>query len=136
MSAPLDEMLVLLRRIADGIERLVPLHEPDNVRLTKKEVAATLGVSTRWVERHLVPTDQVVGGKSWYLRDDVEAQLARLNGASGRRVQRSAHAAAPAATRRRRRKHPPPPERASDHSNASRVAEIEQRLRRDTDESR
>ncbi len=44
--------------------------------LDRRAVAEWLGVSTRWVERHLVPSLRArVGGKSWYRPDDIEKQL-------------------------------------------------------------
>lgn len=47
--------------------------------LSRNQVAELLHVSTRWVERHLRPSSQPTrGGKAWYSRADVEAQMNTL----------------------------------------------------------
>lgn len=48
--------------------------------LSRQDVARWLRVSTRWVERHLTPSAQATRrGRAWYTREDVEAQLAKMN---------------------------------------------------------
>src|SRR5688572_29043656 len=77
-----DERTALLKRVVMLLEhiaaRLGGSEAPrDEQLMTKAEVARRLGVSTRWVERHLAPSSQPARrGRAWYSADDVETQLA------------------------------------------------------------
>ena len=73
--------------------------------LSRRDIAAWLSVSTRWVERHLRPSAQAAaGGRAWYARDDVEGQLAQLHGGALPASRRGApvDGASPAQRRARR----------------------------------
>lgn len=80
-----------LHRLVELVEVLISLArartDPRTARdvragyLTRKEIADRLGVSTRWIERHVVPTAQPRSrGRAFYAIDDVERQLASMRG--------------------------------------------------------
>jgi hypothetical protein len=75
--ADLREVLESLVRIESLLARR---HRAEGEELLDRaSVAVWLGVSARWVARHLTPTSQARrGGRAWYRRDDVERQLAAL----------------------------------------------------------
>jgi hypothetical protein len=114
--ADLREVLESLVRIESLLARQ---HRAEGEELLDRaSVAVWLGVSSRWIARHLTPTSQPRrGGRAWYRRDDVERQLEAL---------RPSKAAAPTPTKkalatvRRARGAPPVPPQ---------VTEIEARLR-------
>jgi hypothetical protein len=89
--------------------------------LSRRHVAALLGVDERWVRRHLSPTlAPTRTGASWYLWIDLEAQLVRRSGNPRPREQtRTTPAMLPAARRVPATNVPPPPA----------VDQIERRLR-------
>lgn len=66
-------ILVELRRI-----REVLLKQTEHERLlTKAQAAKRLGVSVRWIERHVKPVAQASArGRAWYSEADIERQLA------------------------------------------------------------
>ena len=69
-----DWMILLeLRRIRELL-----LNQTEHERLvTKAQAAKRLGVSTRWIERHLKPVAQASArGRAWYSDADIERQLA------------------------------------------------------------
>lgn len=76
---------VVLARIADALELIASSLSRENqgrvdsrheTLLSRAEIARVLGVSVRWVDRHLTPSHRATpGGRAWYRRADVEAQL-------------------------------------------------------------
>jgi hypothetical protein len=65
--------------LLERIERLLAGGMPETGLLDRAAVARWLGVSTRWVARHLTPTSQPRrGGRAFYRREDVERQLEAL----------------------------------------------------------
>ncbi len=111
------EILEALGRIEKALAMPLRPTSPAPDLLDRREVAAWLGVSTRWVERHLRPTSQPrAGGRAWYTRADVEDQMRALR----------PHGAAPPLPRRRSKLVP----RATlDTDVQKRIAAIEARLR-------
>lgn len=123
-SEQLAQTLDLLRRTVALLEGITGrLDDARGERLlTKAGVARRLGVSTRWVERHLTPTAQPARrGRAWYAEEDVERQLASWR--------RDAEARASAAPRSRR-------ERRGTVAQDARAKEIEDELRRDLERRR
>jgi hypothetical protein len=80
-----DDLVSCGQAILDALARIEgllangqPAADGDEL-LDRRAVAAWLGVSTRWVARHLSPTAQPQrGGRAWYRRSDVERQLEAL----------------------------------------------------------
>lgn len=123
-SQRLDRVTAILRETVALLETIVRrLDAPTREKLlTKQEVARQLGVSTRWVERHIVPIAQPTRrGRAWYSAEDVEHQLASWRHDAEARTGRS-----PA----------PRKPRAAAPTRDRRAKEIEAELRRDLERRR
>ncbi len=122
------EILATLRRIEEKL-RATSTEPRDDDLLDRRQVAARLCVSIRWVERHLIPTSQPRrGGRAWYSPADVEKQMRALRPDSAPRGQRGK--AAPNAGRR---PHTPSP---TAEPTDKRARQIEAELRRDLERRR
>lgn len=134
ISTKLDALLALRDRggaPAAQSDRAVPSLparvEPVIDALTKADVARSLGVSTRWVERHLVPSTHVRGGKSWYLREDLDRQLRTLRPPGPKAA---VSQAAPRVGRAKKKKRASSAEESRRPSDTeTRIAHFERRLR-------
>lgn len=77
------EAIRLLTRAVHLLERIAQVSTQSatsSQMLTKSELAKRLGVSTRWVERHVSPSSQPVRrGRAWYSLELVMRQLGDLD---------------------------------------------------------
>jgi hypothetical protein len=71
-----DRIAVAMESIAASLSALVAHTEDNTTRLTKEQLAKTLGVSSRWIERNIRPSLRAArGGRSWYAEEHVREQL-------------------------------------------------------------